>query len=96
MTSWVVLSDGTLIPSFGAAQQERKMAKKEKTQYRTTKDIVIPAGTEISKEPPRTSKYATERATVLIEVTPDVTAEWHMDLEEAIMEGIVEPIDPAD
>lgn len=71
------------------------MAKKT-TQYRITKDIVIPAGTEISKEPPRTSDYATERATVLIEVTPNVTAEWHMDLEEAIMEGVVEPIEDGD
>lgn len=67
------------------------MAKK--TKYRLCKDITIPAGTEVMKEMPRTSKYHTERATVLIEVTPDITAEWHMDLEEAIMQDVVELVE---
>lgn len=65
--------------------------------YRLTKDIVIPAGAEVSVEPPKQTTHHTDTASVLIEVTPDVTAYWYMDLEEAIDEGIIEevPDDPA-
>lgn len=68
-----------------------------KKKYRLINDITIPAGTKVSVEPPHTSKYQTEQVSVLIEVTGDVTAEWHMDLEEAVDEGVIEPIedDPA-
>lgn len=59
-------------------------------KYRLAKDITIPAGTEVTKEPPRKSQYRTESASVLIEVTEDITAEWLMDFEEAVEQGLVE------
>ena len=96
MTSFVVLANGALIPSFGAASQmERKMVKKAKVQYRLAKDIHIPAGTEVDVDPPHTLKTGTNNALILIEVTKDTTAYWRMDLEEAIEEGMVEEV-PAD
>lgn len=62
-------------------------------KYRTAKDIVIPAGTEVAGEPPHGSNFFTDRASVLIAVTKDVTAEWSMDLEEAIETGLVEGVE---
>lgn len=63
-----------------------------KDKYRLVKDIVIPAGTEVTKEPPHQVEYYTDTAVVLIAVTNDVTAHWYMDLEEALAEGVVEEV----
>jgi hypothetical protein len=68
------------------------MTKKPLKVYRTAKDIVIPAGSEVTVEEQRTSKYVTPHASVLIEVDPDNTAEWLMDLDEAIETGLVEEV----
>ena len=62
------------------------------TKYRTTKDITIPAGTEVTAEPPHKTERLTETASITTAVTDDVTSEWRMDLEEAIAEGVVEEI----
>lgn len=59
-------------------------------KYRTKRDIIIPAGTEVTTDPPHKTEFMTERATVMIEVTRDITAEWHMDLEEGLEAGVVE------
>ena len=68
--------------------------KKPKKIYRLIKDIHIPAGTEVDADPPHKTVHGTTRASVLIAVTNDVTAEWAMDLEEAIDEGLVEEVMP--
>ena len=59
-------------------------------KYRTKTDIVIPAGTEVTAEPPHKTQHYTESAVVTIEVTKDIAAEWRMDLEEAIEAELVE------
>jgi hypothetical protein len=65
------------------------MVKSPGIIYRTTRDIVIPAGTEVDVSPPHRVDYFTETAVVLTAVTKDVTSTWHMDLEEALQEGLV-------
>ena len=69
------------------------ITKKPIKVYRTAKEIVIPAGSEVSVEENRTSSYKTPHASVLIEVDPDSTAEWMMDLDEAIAAGLVEEVE---
>jgi hypothetical protein len=66
--------------------------KKPKKKYRTTKDIVIPAGTEVNIDPPHRVDHFTTHASVLTAVTKDITSEWYMDLEEAIETGLVEEV----
>jgi hypothetical protein len=61
-------------------------------KYRTTKDIVIPAGTEVDADPPHKTQYYSESAVILTAVTNDVTSEWRMDMQEAIDEGLVEEV----
>jgi hypothetical protein len=64
-----------------------------KKKYRTTKDILIPAGTDIDVHPShRRVVYCTDLAFVLTAITRDVTSEWHMDLGEAIKTGVVEEV----
>jgi hypothetical protein len=58
-------------------------------RYVTTREIIIPAGTEVTREEERTSRYATPHASVLIEVTSDITAEWMMDFDEAVEAGLI-------
>lgn len=65
------------------------MVKSPGIIYRTKKDIVIPAGTEVDVSPPHKAEFFTETAAVLIAVSNDITAEWRMDMEEALKEGLV-------
>jgi hypothetical protein len=59
--------------------------------YRTTRDIVIPAGTKVGIAPDQARRF-TPHASVLVGVTKDTTAEWVMDLDEAIEAGLVEAV----
>jgi hypothetical protein len=59
--------------------------------YRTTQDIVIPAGTEII-EGPTMSRYFTPHGEAVLGHGPDMTSHWRMDLEEALEAGLVERI----
>ena len=59
-------------------------------KYRTLRDILIPAGTEVTAEMPHKTQHYTESAVVTIEVTRDIAAEWRMDLEEAIEAELIE------
>jgi hypothetical protein len=60
-------------------------------KYRLAKDVTIAAGTEVDVDPVGTNvRYDSPHACVKIAVTKDITAEWAMDLEEAIEQGIVE------
>jgi hypothetical protein len=61
--------------------------------YRTKKDIIIPAGTEVDVEPAGMRRsIGVDFASVVIAVTKDSTAEWTMPLDEAIEEGLVEEV----
>lgn len=63
-------------------------------QYRTTRDIVIPAGAVIDVDPPHSRSYAVPHATLIsdIEADKDCSWEWLMDLNEAIRVGLIEEI----
>lgn len=64
-----------------------------RVKYRTVRDILIPAGTMVSVEPPGLNRrYMTPHASILIAETKDHTSEWAMDLGESIELGIVEPV----
>lgn len=65
-----------------------KAAKK----YVTTRDIVIPAGTEVSVDPPHTQSFGTEQVSVLHAESKDCTSEWRMPLDEAIEVGLVKDV----
>lgn len=59
-------------------------------RFVTTRDIIIPAGTDVIQEPAnRTSRYVSPHASVLMEITPDITAEWMMDFDEAVEAGLI-------
>jgi hypothetical protein len=60
------------------------------SKYRTTEDIVIPFGTEIDVEPPHSRNFVTAYATVLVGITAGTTAEFIMDLQEALESGLIE------
>src|SRR5262245_50345054 len=61
--------------------------------YRIAKDIVIAAGTAVDVDPVGTNvRYESEHASVKIEVSPDATAEWAMDLQEALDNGVIEAV----
>ena len=57
-------------------------------RYVTTRDILIPAGTEVTEGPVAISR-GVAFASALIAVSKDSTAEWTMPLEEAIDAGLV-------
>ncbi|AGC36209.1 hypothetical protein B7L88_gp079 [Rhizobium phage RHEph10] len=57
--------------------------------YRTTKDIVIPAGTEVGLGPV-TSRYLTDHGEVIIGFDKDTTGSLRFDLEEALQLGLIE------
>lgn len=56
--------------------------------YVTTKDIVIPAGTEVGLGPTK-SEYYVPHGEVLIGFDKDTTGTLRFDLEEARMLGLV-------
>lgn len=55
----------------------------------TLTDIVIPAGTVASVEPPHRTDYCADYVSVLIAHGNDRTSEWMMPLEDAISYGLV-------
>jgi hypothetical protein len=65
-----------------------------KLKYKLVQDLLIPAGTEVGSEPPHKAQRYTETAVVTIAVTDDITAEWRMDMEEALDAGVVVPVVP--
>jgi hypothetical protein len=72
----------------------RKEDKRQMTVYRTTEDIVIPAGTFVNLEPPANRFYVSQYASVPIEikVAPE-GAEWVFpDLEQAVEAGLIEEV----
>ncbi|OCP21914.1 MULTISPECIES: hypothetical protein [unclassified Ensifer] len=59
--------------------------------YRTTREIVIPAGTEVGPGP-RRSEYHTPHGDIVIGFDKDTTGSLRFDLEEAITLGLIEPV----
>ncbi|MBX4911348.1 hypothetical protein HJA82_28980 [Rhizobium bangladeshense] len=57
--------------------------------YRTTRDIVIPAGTEVGLGP-KASRYFTEHGDICIGFDKDTTGNLRFDLEEALQIGLIE------
>lgn len=57
-------------------------------RYVTTRDIVIPAGTELDPAPTKTERF-TPHVEAILGVTKDTTAYWTMDLSDAIDAGLV-------
>jgi hypothetical protein len=62
-------------------------------KYRLAKDILIPAGTKVQDDPPHKSQRYTVSALITVAIDADTTAEWRMDLEEAIVTGLVEEVE---
>lgn len=62
--------------------------RKMKIDYVTVKDIVIPAGTRVAADGPKTS-YTCERASILVAESKDCTSEWSMPLDEALELGLI-------
>lgn len=60
-------------------------------RYVTTKDITIPAGTEIQIAP-HTISRAVRFGSILLGVTKDVTSEWTIPLDEGLETGLVKEI----
>lgn len=61
------------------------------TRYRTTVDIVIPAGTEV-REAATITRRAVPFGEAIMGHGPHSTSEWLMPLFEAIAEGLVEEV----
>lgn len=62
-----------------------------KRKYITTRDIVIPAGTEVGPGP-RMSHYGiphVPHVEILQEITRDSTAHWRMPFDEAVAAGLI-------
>lgn len=59
------------------------------TRLVTTRDIVIPAGTEVGKGP-CVSTYFTEHGEVLVGFDKDTTGTLRFDMDEAKQLGLVE------
>ena len=57
----------------------------------TTRDIVIPAGTEVSLGP-RRSEYFTPHGDIVIGFDKDTTGSLRFDLEEALATGLIEEV----
>lgn len=67
------------------------MTKKRKpAPIKTLVDVVLPAGTEVSINPPHQTNHAIPHVTVLVPHGKDSSSEWHMPLEDAVALGIVE------
>lgn len=56
--------------------------------YVTTRDIVIPAGTEVGLGP-TASTYYTEHGEIIIGFTKDTTGTLRFDLEEGLVNGVI-------
>jgi hypothetical protein len=70
-----------------------KGTRMDDKKYRLAKDVIIAAGTAVDVDPVGTNvRYDSPHACVKIAVTNDITAEWAMDLEEAVEQGIVEAV----
>jgi hypothetical protein len=61
------------------------------TTYRTTRDIVIPAGTEVGPAPRRTD-YISRHSEILIGFDKDTTGNLRFDTEEALQLGLIEEV----
>ncbi|QIG69065.1 hypothetical protein EVB77_031 [Rhizobium phage RHph_N1_10] len=59
--------------------------------YRTTKDIVIPAGTEVGPAPKK-SVYFTEHGEIVIGFDKNTTGSLRFDMEEALQLGLIEKV----
>jgi hypothetical protein len=57
----------------------------------TTRDIVIPAGTEVGLGP-RRSEYFTPHGDIVIGFDKDTTGSLRFDLEEALATGLIEEV----
>jgi len=57
--------------------------------YRTTRDIVIPAGTEVGLGPAK-SEYFTPHGEIIVGFDKDAAGALRFDLDEAIDLGLVE------
>ena len=62
-----------------------------KANYRTTRDIVIPAGTPIMYI--RSMKHhVTHQASALVNIAPNMSFDWMMYFDDAFTIGLVEEI----
>lgn len=66
------------------------MAKK----YRTTRDVIIPAGAEVTVEPPQTREYHVDMGSIVsdyVEESPS-SLELLFDIEDALEVGLIEEV----
>jgi hypothetical protein len=69
----------------------------DRAKYRLAKDILLAAGTEVIVEAVGVHiRYETPHATILQGIDKDHTAEWAMDLADALELGLVEKIPDAE
>jgi hypothetical protein len=63
------------------------------TKYRTTRDIIIPAGTEVLLETPHERSYPVDSAVIDVEVPGiDSSAEIVMNFEDVLAAGFIEEV----
>ena len=60
--------------------------------YRTTRDIIIPAGTVIQQPPARSSRWGSHHEAVVGHGRDDVSY-WSVNLDDALRLGLVEKAD---
>jgi len=63
------------------------------SDYYTTRDIVIPAGTAIGSPPSKSSRWGHDYEAV-VGVGRDHSGYFSMDLDEAIESGLIQPKEP--
>ncbi len=67
------------------------MGATDPLNHRTTKDIVIPAGTIVAPGPKR-SDYYTPHGEIIVGFDKDTVGSLRFDLEEALALGLIEPL----
>jgi hypothetical protein len=68
------------------------MAKKAEQKYRTTQDIIIPAGTIVARIP-MLQKEVPNVATAVVSVGNHMHFDWIMWFDDAVKAGLIEKAD---
>jgi hypothetical protein len=59
--------------------------------YRTTREIVIPAGTEVGPAPHRT-QYGTPHGSIILGFSKDTIGDLRFDIEDALSTSLIEEV----
>ncbi|WP_276122712.1 hypothetical protein [Pararhizobium qamdonense] len=67
------------------------MARKKAPVYRTTRDIVIPAGSVVGRAPHRT-EYGTPHGDIVVGFDKNAIGDMRFDIEDALNAGVIEVV----